>query len=44
LKALDKNLSAGGRAYPLSEDMIAVTGAGYPCSTRMRAVFGLPSP
>lgn len=43
LKALDKNLHAGGRAYPLSEDMIAVTGAGYPCSTRMRAAFGLPS-
>lgn len=44
LKALDKNLHAGGRAYALSEKMIAVTDAGYPCSTRMRAAFGLPSP
>lgn len=44
LKALDRNLHAGGRAYPLSEDMIAVNGAGYPCATRMRAAFGLPSP
>jgi hypothetical protein len=44
LKALDRSLHAGDRVYPLSEDMIAVTGAGYPCSTRMRAAFGLPSP
>jgi hypothetical protein len=44
LKALDKELHAGGRIYPLTEDMIAVTGAGYPCSTRMRGAFGLAPP
>jgi hypothetical protein len=44
LKALHRNLHAGGQAYPLSEDMIAVNGAGYPCSTRLRAAFGFPSP
>lgn len=37
------SLQLGGQEYPLSEQMIAVNGAGYPDAKKLREIFGLRS-
>jgi hypothetical protein len=40
LKAITQ-LSMGGRQHPLSSQMIAVNGAGYPDASKLRVIYGL---
>jgi hypothetical protein len=40
ISGLDSKLSLGGRTFPLSSDLIAVNGAGYPDGRKLRALFG----